>query len=100
MQTDLSQIECGIGVIKDVMIPMRDGVNLAADIYRPTKNDNIVQEPFPTILERTPYNKEHKEMFEKADYFVKCGYIFIAQDNRGRFKSEDDFYPATNEAEL
>ena len=38
---------------RDVMVPMRDGVRLATDIYRPSD----VSGPLPTILIRTPYNK-------------------------------------------
>src|SRR3954453_7824248 len=45
-------------VSKNVMIPMRDGVHLATDIYRPAKDGQPVDGKFPTILERTPYNKD------------------------------------------
>ena len=72
----LSSEEYGVGIIKDVMVPCRDGVRLATDIYRPTQNGEIVTGNFPTILERTPYNKERNEIYTKADYFVKRGYIF------------------------
>ena len=34
-----------------VMVPMRDGIRLCTDIYRP-KTD----EPVPVIFSRTPYN--------------------------------------------
>src|SRR5262245_52031887 len=47
-----------IVVSKNVMIPMRDGVLLATDIYRPGRNGFPVDGKFPTILERTPYNKD------------------------------------------
>jgi len=93
----LSSEEYGVGIIKDVMIPCRDGVRLVMDIFRPTKYDELVDEKFPTILERTPYNKERNEMYLKADYFVKHGYILAVQDCRGRFKSEGQFYMAAND---
>jgi predicted acyl esterase len=35
-----------------VRVPMRDGVRLATDVYRPTEG------PTPTLLTRTPYNKD------------------------------------------
>lgn len=47
----------GIAETKNVMVAMRDGVKLAADIYRPTENGQAVDEKFPVILVRTPYNK-------------------------------------------
>ena len=44
-------------VFLDVMVPMRDGVKLATDVYRPARNGAPVPGKFPTILMRTPYNK-------------------------------------------
>ncbi|MGA7358067.1 MAG: CocE/NonD family hydrolase, partial [Candidatus Sulfotelmatobacter sp.] len=52
-QTD---VRYGIGETKDVMVAMRDGVKLAADIYHPTQNGQLVDGKFPVILLRTPYN--------------------------------------------
>src|SRR3974390_800061 len=48
----------GIAAEKDVMIPMRDGVRLAADIYRPAHGVQAIDGKFPGILMRTHYNKE------------------------------------------
>ena len=44
-------------VTKDIMVSMRDGVRLATDIYLPAKTGQPVEGKFPTLLERTPYNK-------------------------------------------
>lgn len=52
----LSQPEYKIIVMEDVMSPMRDGVNLATDIYRPAQKGEFVPGPLPLILERTPYD--------------------------------------------
>lgn len=93
----MSKVEYDIVVMKDVMVSMRDGVRLATDIYRPARNGGIVERKFPTILDRTPYNKEQIGMVEKADYFVKRGYNLVVQDCRGRFKSEGEFYGYANE---
>ena len=38
---------------KNLMVAMRDGVELATDVYRPHGDG-----PFPTLVERIPYNKE------------------------------------------
>ena len=70
---------------KDVMIPMRDGVRLATDIYRPARNGVAVDGKFPVIMERTPYDKNFSTYLLP---FVEDGYIVIAQDTRGRYKSE------------
>ena len=42
---------------RDVMVPMRDGVKLACDVYRPASTGEAVARAFPVILERTPYGK-------------------------------------------
>src|SRR5690242_2006168 len=82
-QTD---VRYGISETKNVMIAMRDGVKLAADIYRPTQNSQLVDAKFPVILLRTPYNKENSS--EIANSFVPRGYVVVLQDVRGRYKSE------------
>src|SRR6185312_2610667 len=44
-------------VIRDVMVPMRDGVKMATDIYLPSRGGSPLPGPFPTLLSRTPYGK-------------------------------------------
>ena len=73
------------------MVPMRDGVRLATDIYRPARDGSPVSDKFPVILERTPYNKNH--LAAAANRYVPHGYIVIAQDVRGRYKSEGRWDP-------
>src|SRR2546421_681318 len=63
-----------VAVEKDVMIRMRDGVRLAADIYLPAKNGVALTDKFATILERTPYNKEAPGTVREAIWFVQHGY--------------------------
>lgn len=74
-----------------VKIAMRDGVNLIADVYRPKEAGN-----YPVILQRTPYGR--KKAIE-ADYYARRGYVFVAQDVRGKFESEGVFEPFVNEAQ-
>ena len=81
-----SQPRYGVIVAKNVMVPMRDGVRLAIDIYRPALNGLPVEGKFPVILERTPYDKARSESW--TQYFAPRGYIAVAQDVRGRFASE------------
>jgi uncharacterized protein len=75
----------------NVMVPMRDGVQLACDIYRPGKGGVPAEGKFPVILERTPYNKTG--LGRSGNYFVQRGYIFIAADVRGRYASEGNWRP-------
>src|SRR5216117_1114367 len=80
----------GIIVARDVMVPMRDGVRLATDIYRSAIDGEPVAGRFPTILGRTSYDKTDPIMWVRpvADYFVLRGYAVVLQDLRGRQKSE------------
>jgi predicted acyl esterase len=63
------------------MVAMDDGVKLATDVYVPEGDG-----PFPTILIRTPYNKNGNK--GTAAIVAKYGYALVAQDMRGRFASE------------
>ncbi len=79
----------------NVKVPMRDGVNLSADIYFPRGEKG----PFPVILGRTPYNNTTEESIESAVFYPQHGYVFVAQDVRGKNDSEGDFYAFANEFE-
>ena len=91
-----------IAVTKDVMISMRDGVKLATSVYRPARNGAPIDGKFSTILMRTPYNKaeraSHLDDYAKARYFVPRGYVVVAQDVRGRYKSERHWWPLRDDA--
>src|SRR5918993_3581556 len=82
--------EYGINVSRDVMVPMRDGVRLASDIYRPMIDGEIVSGPLPAVLGRTSYDKTNTFMWIKpvADFFTPRGYAVVLQDLRGRYQSE------------
>ena len=67
---------------KNVMIPMRDGVRLATDIYLPADGRG----KYPAILSRTPYGKDSQARAAAA--FTSHGYAVVQQDVRGRFGSE------------
>lgn len=69
-----------------VMVPMRDGVKLATDVYLPEGEG-----PWPVLLSRTPYNKNgFGGMSSEAG---KRDYVLVAQDMRGRFGSGGDDWP-------
>jgi putative CocE/NonD family hydrolase len=84
-----------VAIFKDIVVKMRDGVRLAADVYRPVQNGTVVKGKLPVLLERTPYNKEGTSLY--GHFFAKRGYITVIQDCRGRFKSEGEFYGFANE---
>ena len=76
--------------VSTAMVPMRDGVRLATDIYRPSAEGR-----FPVLVTRTPYNKTGSR--REAIYCAGHGYVVLAQDVRGRFASEGEFYALVNE---
>lgn len=82
----------GFNFEADVRIPMRDGVELAANIFRPAGDG-----PWPVILCRTPYGKQDEKWPGGKDYAVK-GYVTVVQDCRGRGKSGGVWEPFLNEA--
>lgn len=86
-------------VNRDVMIPMRDGVKLATDIYQPTFGIGLSSGAFPVILQRTIYDKSADYTALPAKYFSRRGYVSVVQDCRGRFNSEGDYYHMINESE-
>jgi putative CocE/NonD family hydrolase len=70
------------------MIPSRDDVHLASDIYRPACEGEALLDRFPTILLRTSYNKKAQRYVEIADFVTVRGYVVVSQDFRGRYRSE------------
>jgi putative CocE/NonD family hydrolase len=91
----------------DLIVPARDGICLATDVYRPAGEG-----PVPVLLERTPYNKsapsrseltaavaQPRSRAEVAAYFVEHGYAVVYQDCRGRYKSGGRFTKYLSEAE-
>ncbi|SDW70691.1 CocE/NonD family hydrolase [Roseicitreum antarcticum] len=96
-------------VMQDIMVPMRDGVRLACDIFLPEDSSTG---PWPVLLERTPYDKRaprtneytvaHPQVFgrrELAGFFTAAGFVVVFQDCRGRYASEGRFTKYRGEAE-
>ncbi len=95
---------------ENIMVPMRGGVKLATDIYRPAQ-----QGQWPVLVTRLPYNKDRRFPFEYPPFtkekriflelnfdsarVVEAGYVIVAQDTRGRFASEGEFEPFVHEVE-
>ncbi len=72
----------------NIRVPLRDGVELSADIYRPDTG-----QPSPTLLARTPYNKNTRFAYEKGSWYADRGYAFVWIDVRGRGDSDGVFVP-------
>ncbi len=77
----------------DLRVPMRDGVTLSADVYRPDTTGR-----FPVIVERTPYDNSRPARLEIGKFLASHGYVYVTQDVRGRGDSEGVFYPLRFEA--
>ncbi len=74
----------------EVMIPMRDGVKLHAIVLKPAD----IPGPLPFLILRTPYGVDgvnSASFFASRPELARAGYIYVAQDIRGRFKSEGEF---------
>ena len=78
-----------------VAVPMRDGVTLYADIYRPVGDGR-----HPVIVSRTPYSTERfPSAYAAAVYFSRRGYAYVFQDVRGRHESEGIWEPFRDDVE-
>ena len=89
-----AELESVATIYRKVMVPMRDGKRMAADIYRP--KDNSKQ--YPIIFSRTPYNFNFwdvrlgapRDMTTILDA-VKRGYAYVVMNERGHFFSEGNY---------
>ena len=90
----LEKLEAIAIVEQKIMVPMRDGIRLATDIYRPKDAEGQV----PTIFVRTPYNfntyRDGEPRTRNAKAAIKAvehGYAYIVQNERGRYFSEGEW---------
>jgi putative CocE/NonD family hydrolase len=80
-----------VAVEGDVMVPMRDGVLLATDVYRPSSDGGPASDPLPVLVLRTPYDKTQvAELFGWPRLFARHGYVAVVQDCRGCFNSQGE----------
>ncbi|MGB6495422.1 MAG: CocE/NonD family hydrolase [Candidatus Acidiferrum sp.] len=89
-----NELEAIAVIDRKVMVPMRDGVRLATDIYRPKNASG----PVPIIFVRTPYNFNYWDVrngvpgnLTAALTAVKRGYAYVVQNERGHFFSEGNY---------
>ena len=95
MAPKLTAFHSKVNVQRQVKIPMRDRVNLTADIYRPKGIDTAL----PVLLMRLPYGRAIASTctYAHPSWYANQGYIVVIQDVRGCGTSEGDFYPFRNE---
>jgi putative CocE/NonD family hydrolase len=96
---DLHEIDAlyGVEVERDAECAMRDGVVLRADIYRPLGGG-----AHPVLLIRLPYDKTAADSnfgYSHPSWYARQGYLVVAQDTRGRYRSDGTFTPFAQEAE-
>ncbi len=91
--SSLALLESIAVVERKVMVPMRDGIRLATDVYRP-KGTGV----YPTIFVRTPYNFNwwdtragRPRSVNTIVDAVRRGYAYVVQNERGKFFSEGEW---------
>ena len=77
-----------IAIEYDVPVPMRDGVRLSADVYRPLEAGR-----YPSVMTLTPYGNLGPTTMETAWRYVRRGYAYVTVDVRGRYDSDGVFDP-------
>ena len=77
--------------LNDLPVSMRLWCAPLADVYLPEDEEG----PWPVILSRTPY--DNNLAMEQGFFWAQNGYVFVAQDVRGRYDSEGEFVPWDNE---
>jgi len=91
IETELESVAI---IDRKIMVPMRDGKRMAADIYRPKDTSK----KYPIIFSRTPYNFNfwdvrlgtYRDMSNELDT-VKRGYVLVEMNERGHFFSEGEY---------
>ena len=91
-QAEPSQPTYKVKFSLDARVPMRDGVHLSADIYRPDAPGR-----FPALLLITAYNNMRDAVVPRAVYFAERGYAAVLVDIRGRHDSEGVWHPYVND---
>ena len=71
-----SEPTCGFRILRDVKVPVRDGVKLSANVFLPNAKGR-----FPVIFERMPYGASGQD---PGEFYARRGYAFVIQDCRGR----------------
>ena len=71
---------------RGIFVTMRDGIRLAADVWRPDVDHSV-----PVLVGRTPYSKAMAEIVSFPKKLALAGFAVVLQDCRGRFDSEGEW---------
>jgi uncharacterized protein len=89
-----SELDSLAVIDRKVLLPMRDGIRLATDIYRPKDTSKR----YPIVFSRTPYNFNYWDVrngvpadMSAALTAIKHGYAYVVQNERGHFFSEGNY---------
>ncbi|MEJ7790870.1 MAG: CocE/NonD family hydrolase [Gaiellaceae bacterium] len=85
-QTLPSAARLDVRLLHDRRVPMRDGIELSADVYLPLSGG-----PHPTIVQWTPYESTRERFVAWGVWFAQRGYAAVVLDVRGRYESEGEF---------
>jgi putative CocE/NonD family hydrolase len=85
-----SEARYAVVVERNIKVPVRDGTRLALDLYLPAADRQAVPGRHPTILVRTPYNKNGTE--SEGRWYAARGYAVVVNDCRGRYASEGTWH--------
>jgi putative CocE/NonD family hydrolase len=80
-----------VEVRTEVKIPMRDGVELSANVFLPKAEGK-----YPVILIRSPYGKGDAK-YGDGLFYAGRGYVVVSQDCRGKGSSQGVWEPFANE---
>ena len=83
----LSRERYGVEFAFDVRIPMRDGVQLSACVWRPEGLGR-----YPCVMVYTPYDCAAENVVREAEWFARRGYAVVSVDSRGRYRSDGQAY--------
>ena len=92
----MTEVLAGVSVERDLRVVMDDGVALLTDVYRPEGAG-----PHHVVLISHPYDKLAALSnfgYAHPSWYARHGFIVVAQDTRGRYRSEGTFYPFRHEA--
>jgi predicted acyl esterase len=93
---DASKLLAALGegtIHQHVMMPMRDGVKLATEVFIPPGEG-----PWPVVLVRTPYGRLQPTGYARK--YKSGGFVFVTQDPRGTGDSEGTIDPVSSDNEI
>ena len=88
-------VESQVIVETNISVAMRDGAKLGTDVYLPARNGQPIEQRFPVILTRTPYDKSGSASI--GNYYASRGYAVVVQDTRGRYQSDGVWHWLTDD---